>query len=121
MKEYFLPVKFPQLDKKAFFRRTGYWPFTTFYEDFTIAEAFGASAVRETFQRAKREWSIDYKYFTELLLMIELKMHECYMNGDEDLLEAYCEIVDKGNMYRKQHFDSEASEYFYGVFQKVFN
>ena len=30
----------------------GYKPITTFWDDFTIAEAFGIDAIRDTFNRA---------------------------------------------------------------------
>ena len=31
---------------------TGYTPKTTFYEDFSIADAFGISAIKDTYRRA---------------------------------------------------------------------
>lgn len=31
---------------------TGYKPKTTFYEDFSIADRFGAAAVKDTFRRS---------------------------------------------------------------------
>lgn len=42
----------------------GYTPITTFWDDFTIAEAFGENAVRDTFNRAFEEWKGNYKYLT---------------------------------------------------------
>lgn len=37
----------------------GYKPFTTFWQDFSIADRFGASAVQDTFNRAFAEWKDD--------------------------------------------------------------
>ena len=41
---------------------TGYKPITTFWQDFSIADGFGASAVEDTYRRACEEWKTDYKY-----------------------------------------------------------
>ena len=34
----------------------GYKPITTFWSDFSVADAFGTSAVVDTFKRAFEEW-----------------------------------------------------------------
>ena len=34
----------------------GYETFTTFWQDFTIADRFGVSAIKDTFKRAFNEW-----------------------------------------------------------------
>ena len=49
---------------------TGYKPMTTFYEEFSIADNFGASAVKDTYKRAFRNWKDDYKYLTELVMVL---------------------------------------------------
>ena len=36
---------------------------TTFKNDFTIADKFGASAVKDTFNRAFNEWKNNYRNF----------------------------------------------------------
>ena len=38
--------------KELMLEQTGYKCFTTFFEDFTIAEKFGLNAVKDTFNRA---------------------------------------------------------------------
>ena len=40
---------------------------TTFWEDFSIADAFGEDAVKDTFKRAFEEWKDDYRYLTDIL------------------------------------------------------
>lgn len=45
---------------------TGYKPKTTFWQDFSIADRFGADAVKDTFNRAFAEWKTDHVYLTEL-------------------------------------------------------
>ena len=61
---------------------TGYKPFTTFYEDFSIADMFGASAVKDTYKRAFREWRSDHKYLTELIMVLNWKIFEHYETND---------------------------------------
>ena len=53
---------------------TGYKPITTFYMDFTIADFFGLDAVRDTFNRAFNEWKTNYKYITELAMVLNWKI-----------------------------------------------
>lgn len=40
---------------RPFLEMSGYEPKTTFFSDFTIADAFGAKAVQDTFNRAFAE------------------------------------------------------------------
>ena len=51
---------------------TGYEPITTFWDDFSIADAFGKNAVEDTYDRAFREWKSNYKYLTELVMIINI-------------------------------------------------
>lgn len=57
---------------------TGYHPITTFYEDFSIAEPFGVSAIIDTYNRAFKEWRDDIKYLTELVMVLNWKIWEHY-------------------------------------------
>ena len=55
---------------------TGYKPITTFYEDFSIADKFGINAIKDTYKRAFNEWKSDYKYLTELVMVLNWKSWE---------------------------------------------
>lgn len=55
---------------KEFMQENGYELQTTFWEDFSIADRFGLAAVLDTFNRAFREWKGDYKFLTELTLVL---------------------------------------------------
>lgn len=46
---------------------------TTFWEDFSIAEAFGEEAIRNTCKRARAEWKNDRIYGTELSMVLNHK------------------------------------------------
>ena len=49
---------------REFMSENGYTVQTTFWEDFTIADRFGLSAIRDTYNRAFKEWNENYKFLT---------------------------------------------------------
>lgn len=53
--------------------RTGYEPITTFWDDFTIADKYGESGIRDTYKRAFKAWKKDYKFLTELVMVLNWK------------------------------------------------
>lgn len=48
---------------REFMRENGYELQTTFWEDFSIADRFGLSAIQDTFKRAFEEWKNNYLKF----------------------------------------------------------
>lgn len=83
--------------------RSGYESFTTFVSDFCLAEPLGDAAIRETFERAKKEWIGLYKYATELTLAVNWLCWFWYANKDEEL----------SSMYAKMYYDMKDSFYEY--------
>ena len=69
---------------------TGYKPKTTFYMDFSIADMFGESAVKDTYKRAFKEWKRNTEYITELIMVLNWKIFEHYGKND-----ALAELYDK--------------------------
>lgn len=62
---------------------TGYKPQTTFYEDFSIADCFGISAVKDTYERAmKTADALGYVYVTELVMALNWKIWEHYERNE---------------------------------------
>ena len=59
---------------REFMSENGYTVQTTFWEDFTIADRFGLSAIRDTYNRAFKEWNENYKFLTELVLVLNHKI-----------------------------------------------
>lgn len=59
---------------------TGYKPKTTFWQDFSIADLFGAEAIKDTYERAKNEWLHNHVYITELVMVLN---HKCWQHYDE--------------------------------------
>ena len=62
---------------------TGYKPITTFYLDFSIADKFGAAAIQDTYNRAFAGWKNNYKYITELDMVLNWKCWRWYQVNDE--------------------------------------
>ena len=62
---------------------TGYEPQTTFYEDFSIADAFGVSAIKDTYKRGLDTcMSLGYIYLTEFVMALNWKIWEHYQTND---------------------------------------
>ena len=61
---------------------TGYKPITTFWTDFSIAEKFGVAAIIDTCKRALCEWKDNYKYLTELVMVLNHKIWQWYEVND---------------------------------------
>lgn len=90
----------------------GYRPFTTFWEDFSIAERFGINAIKDTYKRAKEGWKNDYKYFTELVLILNWKIRH-YYEKNESLARVYQDLWDDADVYAVENFADEALNYYY--------
>lgn len=61
----------------------GYETKTTFWEDFSIADAFGIPAIKDTFNRAFKEWKNNYEYITELACVMSWKSCAWYGKDNE--------------------------------------
>ena len=52
----------------------GYQPKTTFWMDFSIADKFGIAAIKDTYNRAFKEWKNNHVYLTELVMVLNHKI-----------------------------------------------
>ena len=91
----------------------GYKPITTFYEDFSIADHYGASAIEDTFERAFNEWKTDYKFLTELVMALNWKIWEHYDCGNEQYSRLYDKLWRKADEYACKNLKGEELSYFY--------
>ena len=90
----------------------GYEPKTTFWQDFSIADAFGSDAVKDTFKRSFAEWKTDYVYLTELVLVLNHKIWQHYEHNDE-LARLYNDLWQQAEQYAVENLEGEALTYFY--------
>ena len=92
---------------------TGYKPLTSFYRDFSIADKFGISAIKDTYNRAFKEWKDDYKYLTELVMTLNWKIWEHHENNDIILSKLYDELWQSVNNYAIENLKNDELDYFY--------
>lgn len=89
----------------------GYKTITTFYEDFTIAEKFGPNAILDTYKRVMKEWSSNYKYLTELVLILNFKIWKHYKTN-ENLSKIYNDLWQKTDNYAYETLKGEELTYY---------
>lgn len=90
---------------------TGYKPFTTFYEDFSIADLFGIAAIKDTYKRAFKEWKSDYKYLTELIMVLNWKIYEHYKDNTI-YAELYSGLWCESDEWVMENLEGEALDYY---------
>lgn len=100
--------------KEFILNETGYECFTTFFEDFAIAEKFGLNAVKDTFNRAFKGWKSNYKYLTELVIVLNWKIWQ-YHGKNDALATLYNSLWEKADAYACEHLKGEELSYFYRV------
>ena len=86
---------------------------TTFWQDFTIADHFGASAIQDTYNRAFNEWKSNYIYLTELVLVLNWKLWQHYDNGNMEISKLYNKLWNEANQYGLDNLKGTELEYFY--------
>ena len=93
---------------------TGYKPLTTFYTDFSIADNFGEKAVKETYNRAFKEWKDNIKYVTELAMALNWKIWEHFeYEGKRNLANLYDKLYWKTDEFITNHFKGEDLAYYF--------
>lgn len=95
---------------------TGYKPITTFWQDFSIADKFGIEAVKDTYKRAFSEWKDNYKYITELSLVLNHKGWQHYDRdcGDaNELSQLYFSLWEELDSWCAENLDEDAISYYY--------
>lgn len=92
----------------------GYEPVSTFWTDFSIADKFGADAVEDTFKRAFDEWKTNYKYLTELVMVLNHKLGYWY-GKDYDLCNVYERLWNIADAYGCDNLEGDELSYFYKI------
>lgn len=94
---------------------TGYKPMTTFWDDFSIADAFGIKAVKDTYTKSFRDIKSNYKYLTEFVMVLNWKLWQHYNAGHSDFAKVYNELWQKADDYAYNHLKGEELHYFIKV------
>ena len=93
---------------------TDYEPKTTFFSDLSIAECFGANAIKETYKDVIQQWGDDIVHITEFTMCLKHKIWQLY-KVDEPIAKLYDELWRKSCDYVLNHFKGEDLAYFYKV------
>ena len=110
---------------------TGYTMFTTFWDDFAIAERMGIMvkngqyvrtdvnrgivAIEDTFNRAFKEWKTNYKYLTELVIVLSWKssrFRSLPVADIEEYSELYAKLFTQARHWALDNLKDEALTYF---------
>ena len=87
---------------------------TTFWQDFTIADAFGVDAVRDTYHRAFTEWRDNVVYVTELSLVLNWKIWHWYERSDA-LARVYDELWRLCDDWCRANLKGTDADYYYRI------
>lgn len=84
---------------------------TTFWSDFSIADRYGIPAIKDTYNRAFKEWKNNYIYLTELVLVLNWKIWQWYETR-ESYAEVYNDLWEKADQYAMENLHGEEMNYF---------
>ena len=85
---------------------------TTFWQDFTIADAFGIKAIQDTFNRAFKEWKSNYKYLTELVGVLNHKIWQHYENSNTEVSQLYDKLWREADAYGCDNLKDDELKFF---------
>ena len=97
---------------------TGYKPLTTLYMDFSIADRFGEDAIKSTCKAAFEAFRDNYKYFTELVMVLNWKIWEHYYlayDGHEKVARLYDELWREYQGWGYDNLKDEELDYFWST------
>lgn len=86
---------------------------TTFWSDFSIADAFGIDAIKDTYRRAFKEWKDEYKYLTDLVIVLNHKCWFWYDKGNEEYSQLYSDLFYEAQNYAYDNLKGEEFDYFW--------
>lgn len=93
----------------------GYTTITTFWSDFSIADKFGVVTIKDTYKRAFNEWKDNYKYLTELVMILNWKIWEHHENNNRAYAELYNALWEAADAYACENLHGDEADYFFRV------
>lgn len=92
---------------------TGYTPITTFYTDFSIADKFGVSAIKDTYRRGiETAKFLGYKELTEFVMALNWKIYEHYPQN-QLFAELYDTLWRKADDFAREYLQGDELSYYY--------
>ncbi len=90
----------------------GYETITSFWSDFTIADRFGVGAIKDTYKRAFNEWKDNYKYLTELVMVLNWKIWQFHEKNNQ-YAEVYNKLWEEADAYACNNLKGDEAVYFF--------
>ena len=87
---------------------------TTFWNDFSLAEFFGAEAIKDTYRRARAGWERDRIYGTELSMVLNHKCWYWYEKNDT-FSKLYAELWEEYHGWVLENWEGEDLGYYLRV------
>lgn len=99
---------------REFMADNGYQLKTTFWEDFSIADRFGVKAIKDSYQKAFKEWKNNVVYVTELTLVLN---HKIWQHADRDIekMRVYDALWRECDDWCRMNLKDEDLTYYYEV------
>lgn len=82
-----------------------------FWQDFTIADAFGVDAIKDTYNRAFQEWKDNYEFLTDLVMVLNHKIWH-YYGTKETYAAVYNDLWAEADEYAVDTLKGEELMYF---------
>lgn len=93
----------------------GYETQTTFFQDFSIADAFGVKAVQDTYNQAFKSWKTNIVYLTELSMVLNHKIWQHYHANHEEFSKLYDKLWKEIDDYCINNLKDSDLEYYLRV------
>ncbi len=87
---------------------------TTFWEDFTIADKFGKSAIEDTYKRSLKSFKGNIKYMTELAMTLNHKIWQLY-ETNEPLAKVYNKLWQQCEDYIYENFNGDDLSFYHSI------
>ena len=87
----------------------------TFFMDFSIADVFGANAIKDTYKRAFTEWKSDYKMLTALVVTLNHKIWQHYEHHNDDFAKLYDNLWRQAEDYALTNLKDYELQYYYDI------
>lgn len=92
--------------------RTDYKEITTYASDFDNAEMFGAEAIKDTYIKAFEEAKDNYKYLTELDMVLNYKFWKWFDKKDRTISKLYFDLFADVSLYASCLLKGDEFEYY---------
>lgn len=90
-----------------------YEEITTYASDFDNADMFGAIAIMDTYKKAFEEAKDDYRYLTELVMVLKYKFWKWFYRKDRTVAQLYADLHKDASYYALENLEGDELEYYY--------